>query len=95
MKVYVSSHNNGIPELTEVVADTGAQVNVAGPSHMKHLGIKLEQLNEVPTPLNHAGGSPLHVLGSHPLLVVHNNKIIEIYFATGVSNMYLSLDTEV
>ena len=77
--------------MTEAVADTGAQV--AGPSHMKHLGI-----NEVLTPLlNHAGGSPLHVLGSCPLLALHNNKIIEteIYFATGVSNMYLSLDTKI
>ena len=94
LQVLISCQNNAPPESMEVVADTGAQVNVAGPSHMKRFRIKRNQLKGVPTSLKHAGGSHLQVLGSHSMYVIHNDKLVEteIYFASGVQNIYLSLD---
>ena len=78
----------------EVVADTGAQVTVAGQQHIKHFGLTLEELNESPHGLQHAGGNPLKVLGSYPVSVMHNGQFAdtEVYFAQGVKHMYLSLD---
>ena len=40
LKVFIGMDNNQPPIETVVVADTGAQVTVAGYKHMKHLGIK-------------------------------------------------------
>ena len=61
---------------------------------MKHLGIKEKQLNKSHQSLQHAGGQALKVLGSYPVCVVHNEKLIEteVYFVKGVTNMFLSLD---
>ena len=45
------------------------------------------------TVLKHAGGSKLQVLGSHSICIIHNGKKIEteVYFVSGVTNIYLSL----
>ena len=92
--VGVTNADNALPKPTEVVADTGAQVTVAELQHIKHFGLTLEELNEPPHGLQHAGGSPLKVLGSYPVSVMHNGQSadIEVYFAQGVKHMYLSLD---
>ena len=94
LKVFISSDNNEPPISMEVVADTGAQVNVAGPDHLAHFGIQMDSLKTAPNLLKHAGGNLLQVLGSHPIFVLHNDKLVEteIYFASGVTNIYLSLD---
>ena len=78
------------PIKTEVVADTGAQVTVAGKKHLKHLGLKQHQLRKPSHSLQHAGGSALEILGSYPVYIVHNHHLIqdEVYFAKGVENMY-------
>ena len=78
---------------TEVVADTGAEVNAAGPQHLKHFGLEIEDLIPPDLNLTHAGGSALNILGSYPLYITHNNQTIleDVYFAEGVSNIYLSL----
>ena len=70
--VGVTNANNALLKPTEVVANTGAQVTVAGLQHIKHFGLTLEELNEPPHGLQHAGGSPLKVLGSYPVSVMHN-----------------------
>ena len=92
--VGVTNADNALPKPTEVVADTGAQVTVAELQHIKHFGLTLEELNEPPHGLQHAGGSPLKVLGSYPVSVMHNGQSadIEVYLAQGVKHMYLSLD---
>ena len=94
LQVFISSDNNEPPISMEVVADTGAQVNVGGPEHMAHFGITKDSLKTAPNLLKHAGGSLLQVLGSHPIFDIHNDKLVEteIYFASGVTNIYLSLD---
>ena len=67
---------------------------MAGLQHIKHFGLTLEELNEPPHGLQHAVGSPLKVLGSYPVSVMHNGQSAdtEVYFAQGVKHMYLSLD---
>ena len=69
--VGVTNADNALPKPTEVVADT---VTVAGPQDIKHFGLRLEELNEPPHGLQHAGGSPLKVLGSYPVSVMHNGQ---------------------
>ena len=61
---------------------------------MKRFRIKRNQLKGVPTSLKHAGGSHLQALGSHSMYVIHNDKLVEteIYFSSGVQNIYLFLD---
>ena len=68
---------------------------MAGPEHMARFGITKDSLKTAPNLLKHAGGSLLQVLGSHPIFVIHNDKLVEteIYFASGVTNIYLSLDS--
>ena len=41
------------------------------------------------------GGSTLEILGSYPVYIVHNDQLIqdEVYFAKGVKNIYLSMDS--
>ena len=92
LNVYIG-HNNEVPVESEVVADTGAQVTVAGTSHMKLFGIKPNQLTSSKECLKHAGGKQLNVLGSYPMYIIHNKKLIEqeIYFVTGVTKIFLSL----
>ena len=91
--VGVTNADNALPKPTEVVADTcRAQVTVTGLQHIKHFGLTLEELNEPPHGLQHAGGSPLKVLGSYLVSVMHNGQSAdtEVYFAQGVKHMYLS-----
>ena len=93
LNVFVGAGDDNAPTKTEEVADTGAQVTVAGHKHMLHLGIKQHQLHVAQHSLQHAGGNNLEILGSYPIYIVHNNKIIEdeVYFVKGVRNFYLSL----
>ena len=80
-------------ETIEVVADTGAQVTVAGIQHMEKMGIKRDELENPKHHLKHAGGKGMKLIGSYPVSIQHNGHSINdiIYFAQGVSNMYLSL----
>ena len=59
LDILVGKNDNEPPIKTEVVADTGAQVTVAGEFHMKHLGIKEKQLNKAHQSLQHAAGEAL------------------------------------
>ena len=88
-------HGNTIPETVDAVADTGAGANVAGPLHMRRLGITSHDLRPPPHTLQHVGGQKLPVLGVHTLYITHNSELIEteVYFVEGVTHMYLSLDS--
>ena len=81
------------PTPTEVVVDTRTQVTLAGSYHLKCLWIKPEQLQKSAHTLRHAGGNAMEILGSYPMYIALNEQLIEdvIYFACGVTNMYLSL----
>ena len=61
---------------------------------MKHLHIKEKPLNKSHQSLQQAGGEALKILGSYPIYVVHNEKLIEteVYFVKGATNLFLSLD---
>ena len=93
LNVFIGTDNDEAPIKTEVVAHTGAQATVAGYKHLKQLGIKQQHLRAPEHSLQHAGGSNLEILGSYPIYIVHNNKLIEdeVYFVKGVRNLYLSL----
>ena len=86
---------NTKPYPLTVIADTGAQVTVAGPKHLKYFRLSIEELNTPTFNVTNAGGNNLTVLGSHPISILHNDQLIDtcIYFATGVNNVYISLET--
>ena len=44
LKVNITTKENTAPTKTDVVADTGAQVNAAGETHLKHFGLAQEDL---------------------------------------------------
>ena len=78
----------------EAVPDTGAQVHVAGLSHLKLLNISTELFCKPLHQLKHAGGSLSEITGSYPISVQHEGKIFttKFYFVQNVKNL-LSLDT--
>ena len=76
------------------VADTGAQVCVAGVEQMMLLGIKKSQLKKPTQDLRHVGGNTLNVFGSHNVCICLNDTTIktDLYFVKGIKHIYLSLD---
>ena len=95
LQVTTQTTSNGKKISTDVVADTGAEVNAAGREHLKHLGLQVKDLTPPNLDLQHAGGSALKIIGSYPLYITHNNQTIleDVYFAEGVGNIYLSCDS--
>lgn len=87
---YLSTPKNLI-----AIADTGAQVNVAGDVHAELFGLKEHHLTKPRFPLRHAGGDLLNVRGCHEVTIIHNDKTFttDFYFVSGVENIYLSLDS--
>ena len=104
----INSNDTNLPELfvdikrtvdgkntkIKCIADTGAQVTVAGPTQLKEMNIEREHLTEPSHILKHAGGNALTVIGSKSLIIEHNGQSTrtEVYFANGVKTLYLSLD---
>ena len=76
------------------IADTGAQVCVAGIDQMHQLGLHQNQLKASVQDLKHVGGNKLNVLGSHTTHIHYNDTTLkaEIYFVQGIQNVYLSLN---
>ena len=68
VKVKVDLHN--AVTKVNVVADTGAQVTVAGPDHLKKFKIRIDQLKKPPHLVKHAGGYPLKLIGSYKISVI-------------------------
>ena len=95
LKVHLKSPDSVKYQELEAVADTGAQVNVAGLSHLQLLNIHQESLYKPSHQLKHAGGSLLGIIGSYPISVQHQGKTFttEFYFVKNVTKIYLSLDT--
>ena len=91
--VAIRTSNNDTPSLIVVVPDTGAQVTVASLDHMRLLNITAEQLHPPQCHLKNACGTSINVVGSYSVLIEHNQNIIEeeIYFASGVCDLFLSL----
>ena len=74
---YLSTPKNLI-----AIADTGAQVNVAGDVHAELFGLKEHHLTKPRFPLRHAGGDLLNVRGCHEVTIIHNDKTFttDFYF---------------
>ena len=87
-------HDEEAPVKIPVVADTGAQIPVAGPSQMKAMGIEQNALTPPPESVEHVGGGKLEIMGCYPIYIIHNSQLVEtsVYFAKGVKNMYISVD---
>ena len=79
----------------EAVADTDAQVNVAGLSHPQLLNIPQESLYKPSHKQKHAAGSLLGIIGFYPISVQHQGKTFttEFYFVKNVDRIYLLLHT--
>ena len=79
----------------QVIADTGAQVCVAGIAQMKKLQIQPRNLQPPAHELKHVGGGQLNVLGSVTLQIQHNSIQVNtvVHFVDGIENMYLSIET--
>ena len=94
MRVGIQSDTHQSPIEVDVVAGTGVQVMVAGTGHSKTLGIKVENLIEPSLSLKNASGGRLHILGSHPLSISYLDRYatVDVYFASGVKHIFLSLD---
>ncbi|KAG0712824.1 hypothetical protein GWK47_017580 [Chionoecetes opilio] len=75
------------------VADTGAQVSVAGRLLLGDLGISQRQLQATPTAVTHVAGGSMGLLGTITCQVsVGTVSTTEcIYIAQGVQQLYLSL----
>ncbi|KAG0718159.1 hypothetical protein GWK47_000807 [Chionoecetes opilio] len=75
------------------VADTGAQVSVAGRLLLGDLGISQRQLQATPTAVTHVAGGSMRLLGTITCQVsVGTVSTTEcIYIAEGVQQLYLSL----
>ena len=88
------SHGSCSPHYVSGIADTGAQVTVAGPSLLKQLQISAKMLYKPALTILHVGGNTLSLIGTYDVKIHHNNKICEttIYFVNGVKSLYLSLD---
>ena len=76
-----------------VIADTGAEVTVIGDKFLRSLGIKLSMLNPPKTRLKHVAGGEITVVGSCWLSfrVNGHNCTEEVYFVTGIPDIFLSL----
>lgn len=94
LKIHLKTPDSLKYQELEAVPDTGAQVNLAGLSHLKLLNISTELLCKPLHQLKHAGGSPSEIIGSYPISVQHQGKTFntEFYFVQNVKNL-LSLDT--
>jgi len=78
---------------TMAVADTGAQVSMAGRTLLNNLGILQHQLQPAPVAVNHVAGGGVRLLGSLicQLVVGPVTTNERIFFANGVERLYLSL----
>ena len=81
------------PQIVDVIPDTGAEVTVAGESHLLVLGIKTKHLVAPPSDLQHVAGGLIDVLGCCYLsFCVNNRSIVErVYFIANVKSIFLSL----
>ena len=74
LKIHLKSPDSFKYQEFEAAADTGAQVNVAGLSHLQLLNIRQESLYKPSHQLKQAGGSLLGIIGSYPISVQHQGK---------------------
>ena len=94
LKAAISHASRHQPHVFEVIADTGAEVTVAGRCHLQQLGLTIKQLTRPRRRLQHAGGGGMQVLGTmRALIYVQDRQTVEtIYIVSGVSDIFLSLN---
>ena len=82
------------PQIIDVVLDTGAEVTVAGESHLSVLGIKTKHLVAPLSDLQHVAGGLIDIIGCCYLSFYCNNISIIVrvyfivYFMLGVSSSH-------
>ena len=93
VSVAAQIHLNKSPVDVMVVADTGAQVTVTNASTMDLLGIKFDDLQISPYHLKTAAGGAINVLGHCSVIIkLGTNKTEEeVYFASGITETFMSL----
>ena len=93
LTVRVSHRQHKTECSTTAIADTGAQVCIAGRHLLKDLGLSSRQLQPSTRPINHVAGGGLKVLGSLHCVVTAGAASTSVYvnIAEGVQHLYLSL----
>ena len=93
-KVTVSLRFNGSATELVGIADTGAQVCVAGEKLMKSLKPFKAGIEMPDEKLKHVGGALLDVIGSIKVMISLNGYSVDtvVYLVKGVQDLYLSLD---
>lgn len=94
LQVEVAQQVSGVSKLMVVVADTGAQVCVAGPALMSSLGLRPVLLQRR-AGIRDVAGAPLSTMGALPCRISYcgHSTVQEVHFVKSVERLYLSLDT--
>ena len=79
--------------MLDAVADTGAEVCIAGLMQAKTLGINVNNLHKAKVNLQHAGGGSMIVLGKCDVTISYGGRCVtvDIYFVNGTHKLFLSL----
>ena len=93
--VKVTNLHNKVSGSFESVADTGAEVCIAGIVQADALGIDIGQLEKPVVQLQHAAGGRMEVLGRCRVAIQHGIRVAneDIYFVMGTHRLFLSLKT--
>ena len=91
--VEIDCINIGRSNKMNAVADTGAEVCIAGFPQAKGLGISVDKLKKAGVRLQHAAGGQMNVLGKYEVIIRHGGKSTRdsIYFVNGTHKLFLSL----
>ena len=79
--------------MLNAVADTGAEVCIAGLTQAKSLGIDVNHMQKSQVVLQHAAGGSMNILGKCDVTIFHGGKCVteDIYFVSGTNKLFLSL----
>ena len=95
ISVKVECSNVGKTEcaLLDAVADTGAEVCIAGLMQAKTLGIDVNKLQRSKIMLQHAAGGQMNILGKCDVTIYHGGRCVteDVFFVNGTHKLFLSL----
>ena len=93
LNVEISLVDNNRSHIIEAVADTGADVCIAGEIQLKALGISMQCLNKTKMILEHAAGDLMNVLGCCNVVIKCGEMSTKecLYIVKGTRRLFLSL----
>lgn len=93
LRILVGENCVRVPQYIQAIADTGAEVTVAGAIYLEKLQIKRNHLNYPRDTLKHAAGGKVPFIGSCFLSIEVNSEstIEEVYFVPDITDVFLSI----